>query len=307
MPSAWERPLASSVGGSGESERRCASEGGGITRLNGTGPAHVAGPAHAGLLADDDFPALMPSNTGTNADRKVRSVVSRGGEWLSHEGGRVTESFGPGGRDCVVQGGTWAVGTQHGSRGESTHTHTHKHTHTHMGQQPVEGDRESRGVGWGRTHAGERGLGDGRSGSEGACDFLRPGPDGAYPVQGYMWRPQERVWESVLCGSQLGPLEYKRNVCLDVHSNEVGGGGGGGLARTGRIRGGRGEATGVDQSGAYKDGNLDGQGCGEGFRNPGFKVENVRIRLMVPKDIDRMGPINDPCPFTGTYTLHPTP
>ena len=82
--------------------------------------------------------------------------------------------------------------------------------------------------------------------------------------------------------------------------------GGGGDSRTGRIRGLFGEATGVDQNGAYKDGNLEGQGCREGFRNPGFEVENVRIRLMVPKDIDRMGPINDPCPFTGTYTLHPT-
>jgi len=82
---------------------------------------------------------------------------------------------------------------------------------------------------------------------------------------------------------------------------------GGGDSRTGRIRGLFGEATGVDQNGAYKDGNLEGQGCREGFRNPGFEVENVRIRLMVPKDIDRMGPINDPCPFTGTYTLHPTP
>jgi hypothetical protein len=68
-------------------------------------------------------------------------------------------------------------------------------------------------------------------------------------------------------------------------------------AGAGRIRGGLGEGAGVEGVGVLKGGHLEGAGGGAG----GSTVGNVRIRQMVPKDMDRMGPINDPCPFTETF------
>jgi hypothetical protein len=71
------------------------------------------------------------------------------------------------------------------------------------------------------------------------------------------------------------------------------------MAALGSERGGGGQEA-CDQAGASPT-EEEGRQSAEGERSKMGGGEKVRIRRMVPRDIDRMGPINEPCPWTETF------